>query len=152
MLEISFSNETSARVSPSAVKKIVLQTGRFEKKIKGEVEITMVGEKKIISLNSKYRGKNKVTDVLSFSLIEGGNDSPPFQGGVRGGLPSILLGQIFICYPQIVRQAKEYGVTVEEEFARMLAHGLLHLVGYDHVKPSDAKKMFRLQEKIVKLS
>ena len=121
-----------------SVDKIVSLAARAEKKIHGTVEVTIVGEKKIKALNLKYRGKDKVTDVLSFSWLEGGK------------MPGDFLGQIFICYPQIVRQAEEYKVSVEEEFARMLVHGLLHLVGYDHVKENEAKKMFVLQEKIIK--
>ncbi len=125
-------------MSEASVDKIVSLAARAEKKIHGTVEVTIVGEKKIKALNLKYRGKNLVTDVLSFSWLEGGE------------MPGDFLGQIFICYPQIVRQAKEYKVSVEEEFARMLVHGLLHLVGYDHVKENEAKKMFVLQEKIIK--
>lgn len=140
MLEIIFSNETKRKVTKSVVEKISLLTSRYEKKVSGEVEITLVGDKKIKSLNSKYRGKNKVTDVLSFSWREDGE------------MPGKFLGQIYICYPQIIRQAKDYKIAVKEEFARMLVHGLLHLVGYDHVKPGDARKMFKLQEKIVRLS
>jgi probable rRNA maturation factor len=59
------------------------------------------------------------------------------------------LGQIFIAYPQIKRQAKQYKISEKEEFVRMLVHGLLHLVGYDHNTIKDEKKMLNLQEKIV---
>ena len=145
MLDIIFSKSPLGRLPAEvvggrggSVKKVVSFAARHEKKIRGTVEVTIVGEKKIKSLNAKYRGKNKVTDVLSFSWLEGGE------------MPGNFLGQIFICYPQSVRQAKEYKILVEEEFARMLVHGLLHLVGYDHIKDKDAKKMFALQEKIIK--
>lgn len=109
----------------------------FEKKIKGDVEINIVGEKEIKSLNKKYRNKNKVTDVLSFAWQEDKK------------IKSNFLGQIYICLPQIKRQAKEYNVTIKEEFKRMLIHGLLHLVGYDHQIDKDEKKMFALQDKIL---
>lgn len=137
MLEIFFSNETKGSVTKSGVEKITSLAARREKKIQGEIEITVVGEKKIKSLNAKYRGKNKVTDVISFSWLEG------------GAVPGNFLGQIYICYPQIVRQARVYKIPAKEEFTRMLVHGLLHLVGYDHVKKAEAKKMFELQEKII---
>lgn len=132
MLEIIFSNDTRGKIGRVSIEKIVSLAARFSKKIRGTVEVAVVGDKKIQTLNKKYRGKNKVTDVLSFSWLSGD-----------------FLGQIFICYPQIVRQAKEYEISVDEEFARMLVHGLLHLVGHDHVKKIEASRMFKIQERIV---
>lgn len=96
------------------------------------LSIQFVGEKKIRELNKKYRGVNKVTDVLSFSF--GGED----------------LGDIFICFSQIKRQAKIYQVPVKEEVARILTHGVLHLLGFDHQNKSDEKKMLGLQEKLIR--
>ncbi len=116
---------------------VVTLTAKKEKKIKGEVEIIIVGDKEIKQLNRTYRGKDKITDVLSFAWQE------------DGSVPTNILGQIYICYPQIKRQAKTWRVTAKEEFARMLVHGLLHLVGYDHGDEKDSQKMFGLQEKIV---
>ena len=60
------------------------------------------------------------------------------------------LGDIIICIPQVRRQAKEYKVSFQEEFLRIVIHGVLHLVGHDHIKKADARKMFSLQEKLVK--
>ncbi len=111
---------------------IYRQTG-----INGELEINIVGEKEIKDLNFRYRGKNKVTDVLSFAWQE------------DKIIKSKNLGQIYICYPQIEQQAKEFTVSVPEEFVRMLAHGFLHIVGYDHIKKPEAAKMFKIQEEVV---
>ena len=122
------------------VEKVVGLAAKKEKKIKGEVEIIVVGDSEIKKLNREYRGRDVVTDVLSFAWQE---DS------VIGGN---VLGQIYISYPQIKRQAKIWQVTAKEEFSRMLVHGLLHLVGYDNGNEKDSKKMFSLQEKIVKLA
>lgn len=108
-----------------------------EKKIKGEVEIVIVGDSEIKKLNRNYRGKNKITDVLSFAWQE------------EGKIKTNVLGQIYICYPQIKRQAKVWRVTPKEEFTRMLIHGLLHLAGYDHGSDKEAKKMFALQESVI---
>lgn len=110
---------------------------KHEKKIKGLVEITVIGDAAMKKLNHQYRGKNKVTDVLSFGWQEGGK------------MPSTILGEIYICYPQIKRQAKTFACSHKEEFTRMLVHGLLHSVGYDHITKRQAEKMFPLQEKIV---
>lgn len=110
---------------------------RQEPKIRGKVEIIFVGERRMRTLNNHFRGRNKVTDVLSFAWHE-----DQAYGGDQ-------LGQVYLCYPYIVRQARRFHVTPREEVLRMLVHGLLHLVGYDHVKEKDAARMFSKQEKIL---
>ena len=59
-------------------------------------------------------------------------------------------GDIFVCVPQIIRQSKQFGVTPKEECVRMLVHGVLHLLGYDHQTKHDADEMFSIQEGVVK--
>jgi len=137
MLIINFSGKSGCPFSEEMVKNIAEVTAKFENKIKGEVEINLVGNRKIKEINRIYRGKDCVTDVLSFSWQEGNEAEKNY------------LGQIFISCDKIKTQAKEYGVPAEEEFVRMLVHGLLHLVGYDHIEIRDEKKMFGLQEKII---
>lgn len=116
---------------------IANKLSKKEKKVKGEVEITTVGDKEMAELNGLYRGKNYPTDVLSFAWQEDKK------------IKTNLLGQIYICYPQIKRQAKDWKVKENEEMARMLIHGLLHLVGHDHHEKKQAKKMFKIQEGII---
>ena len=106
-------------------------------KLKGGLEVNIVGDKEMKDLNFRYRGKNKTTDVLSFAWRE---DSV---------VKTANLGQIYICYPQIIRQAKEAGVTAKEEFVRMMSHGFLHIMGHDHIKNKEAETMFKIQEEIV---
>lgn len=85
-----------------------------------EVSVLLVGDGRMRKLNREYRGKDKTTDVLSFP-----------QGGPCGAA-LCSLGDIVISVPQTIRQAGEYGATFYEELARLLIHGLLHLLGYDH--------------------
>lgn len=125
-------------LSPKEINSIVLNTSKKEKKIKGIVEINVIGDSEMTKMNFEHRGKKYPTDVLSFSWQE---DSM---------IKTDYLGQIYICQNQIKRQSKDWEATDKEEFARMLVHGLLHLVGYDHLVEKDAKKMFGLQEKILK--
>ncbi|MBI2037866.1 MAG: rRNA maturation RNase YbeY [Candidatus Magasanikbacteria bacterium] len=106
-------------------------------KINGEVEVNIVGDKEMKSLNFHYRGLNKTTDVLSFAWQE------------DKIIKSSYLGQIYISYPQIAKQAKELRIDSEEEFVRMLAHGFLHIIGHDHIEKKEAKVMFGIQENIV---
>ncbi len=125
--------------SPFSEKKIEQVIFFVFKKLKrqGSVSVHLVGEKRIRSLNSSYRGKDKVTDVLSF--------------GVDDNLPGEAhdWGDLFLCLNQIERQSKKFDVSLENEFFRMLIHGTLHLFGYDHVKKQDAEVMFPLQEKLL---
>ncbi len=99
--------------------------------LKKTVGVVIIGNANMKALNKKYRRKNKVTDVLSFS---GDHD---------------FLGDIVLCLPQIQKQAKEHQLSEVEEFTYLLIHGLLHLLGYDHeVSASEAKKMFKIQDKL----
>jgi len=118
---------------------IIKKTARFEKKITGNVEVNIVDSATIKKLNKVYRDKNSVTDVLSFSWKE------------DRVVKSDMLGQIYLCYGRIKDQAKDFKVTTKEEISRMLIHGLLHLVGHDHISSAQAKKMFSLQEKVLQI-
>ncbi len=157
MLSLNFNKSVKCPWTQTEIKKIfsIIQK---KTKINGELEVNIVGEKEIKDLNFRYRGKNKVTDVLSFAWQEDGIVKTARQRRIvsqmNAGFASISsltknLGQIYICYPQIARQAAELSVNVKEEFVRMLAHGFLHIIGYDHIKKADAAKMFKIQEEIV---
>ena len=137
MVNVIYNKKTDCPFGKLKVERVIKLAANYEKKISGTVEGTVVSEKKIKQLNKDFRGKDKVTDVLSFSMREGGEVTGPF------------FGELYLCYRQIKRQAESYGVAKKEEFTRMLVHGLLHLSGYDHQKKNEAKKMFALQEKIV---
>ncbi|MBU3965516.1 rRNA maturation RNase YbeY [Patescibacteria group bacterium] len=111
-------------------------------KNKTEISLVICGKKKIRNINRLYRKKDKITDVLSF-----GDQKPDFIAAPDG---TLRLGEIFICYPVAEKQARQYGYSAKEEMARLLIHGILHLAGYDHEKSArEAKKMFKLQEKII---
>ena len=128
-------------ISDNYIRLIIVTTlNNFPKYKKSSFSVNLVGEKKIKTLNNLYRNKDKITDVLSFALQDVKTPAKDLQD----------LGDIFICIPQIKRQAREFDVSFKEEFTRILAHGILHLLGFDHVKELDAKKMFLFQEKIVR--
>lgn len=107
------------------------------------ISIHLVGDKKIRRLNREYRGKDAVTDVLSFGMQEGEMPHQFMQG------ENVDWGDIFISVPKIRRQAKEYHVPFKEELYRMTIHGILHLLGYDHEKEKDAAAMFPLQDTFI---
>jgi probable rRNA maturation factor len=140
-----YKNITSAssQINNKLVKKIISLTAK-EVKQEGNFEITilLIGDKKIRSLNKKYRHKDSVTDVLSFSQKEG-------QAIVLPDKEAHYLGDIFIAYPQVIKQAKKYNHSDKEEFSLLLIHGVLHLLGYDHVTKKDDITMKQIQEKIM---
>lgn len=87
-------------------------------------------------LNRQYRGLDKTTDVLSFPLYE--------AGMLR---PGDALGDIVISIPRAAAQAAAYGVSLRNELLRLLLHGLLHLIGYDHEKNTYQKRRMQRKEK-----
>lgn len=139
MIKVFYNRLTKCPFTENFLNQIVTTAAREEKKIRGTVEINVVDGREIKKINKIYRGQNKITDVLSFAW------------GEDNIIATDSLGQIYLCYPRIAVQAKEYHVSARQEFARMLVHGLLHLVGYDHQAPAAEKTMFALQEKIVKM-
>lgn len=98
----------------------------------GEIELAFVSSERMRKLNQTYRNIDKDTDVLSFLIDE-----------------ETFLGQIFICYTKARKQAGEYQVSIEQEVAKLLIHGILHLYGYDHEKEDDFKKMSKKETEII---
>ncbi|MDQ0514177.1 putative rRNA maturation factor [Mycoplasmoides fastidiosum] len=99
-------------------------------------EVNFVSKYIIKKLNNDYRQKNKITDVISFSFLD-----QPFNQN--------LLGEIFICYDKCITQAKLYDKTLDREVSFMFLHGLLHLLGYDHIEKEDEVKMFKIQDLVL---
>jgi len=110
-----------------------------------EVSIGIVGSSAMKKLNKNYRNKNRVTDVLSFS--ENDIRTPKFKAQTKN-----YLGEVIICYPQALRQAKQNNQTLSNELELLLVHGVLHLLGYDHEKSGEAKKMEALEQRILSKS
>ncbi len=101
-------------------------------------------DKFIKTLNNKYRGIDKPTDVLSFSLQEGVVKSPEIESDK-------LLGDIIISVETAQRQADNLKHSMERELTVLLIHGLLHLTGYDHEKDKDYKIMREKESEVLKM-
>jgi len=102
-----------------------------------EISITLTDNERIREINKEWRGKDKPTDVLSFPQDE------------TIGYEYRLLGDVIISLSYAKAQAEEIGLTLKEEVLRLMIHGILHLLGYDHeTNEEDAKIMFELQDKI----
>jgi rRNA maturation RNase YbeY len=113
----------------------------FEKK--AELSVVLTGDGEVRRLNRFYRKKDRTTDVLSFSLLEG----PRFKTGREG---TVALGDVVISVPQARRQAVSQKNEFRDELALLLIHGILHLFGYDHETNAGEKKMFGLQERLLR--
>ena len=102
--------------------------------------VVFMEDEEIHQMNKEYRGVDRVTDVISFAF----EDNEDFvYNDIR------MLGDIFICIPQMKRQAEEFGHSEKRELAFLAVHGILHLLGYDHMNEQDEKVMFELQELIL---
>jgi len=113
---------------------------------KTEVSILLVDNSYIKDLNFIYRGQNNVTDVLSFAMNELSEDEPDFD--FSNDLN--VLGDIVISMEKAMEQSIEYGHHFHRELGFLVAHGMLHLLGYDHETEAEEKVMLELQEKILK--
>lgn len=101
----------------------------------------LVGDKAMRSLNRHYRGKDRTTDVLSFPLRE----------GRFSGIQAHVLGDIVLSLPAAARQAKAAGDPCRSEIERLLVHGYLHLLGYDHEQSSgEARRMEERERRLRK--
>jgi probable rRNA maturation factor len=109
-----------------------------------ELGVVITDDATVRELNGRYLGIDESTDVLSFGLGE--EDDTPFALP-PGEAPS--LGEVIISYPTAVRQAEEEGHGVEAEVAHLLVHGVLHLLGYDHVESEDERVMRQREDEIL---
>jgi len=120
-----------------------------------EVNILLTGLSEIEDINNQMRGIKNPTDVLSFPMHEydvpadfdeidpdSFDDFNPESG-------SLLLGDIVLCLPRIKSQAEEYGHSTMREYAFLIAHSVLHLIGYDHMTREDSEIMFKKQDEVL---
>jgi len=110
-----------------------------------EISLVVIGEKRIRSLNKKYRKINKVTDVLSFGNEDLNNKSAEF---INPPNEIVYLGEIFICYLQVVKQSNQKKHSTKKEMAILLIHGILHLLGYDHKENYENSDMKAIEKKV----
>lgn len=107
-------------------------------------EVDLVNQETIQTINRDYRKIDRVTDVISFAFED-------HDEALKGDNLPRDLGEIFICVDKARLQAEEYQHSFLREMAFLFTHGLLHLLGYDHMTESDEKKMFSLQDEIMEI-
>ncbi len=106
------------------------------------IDVSIVDNDKIHEINKTYRGIDRPTDVISFAFYDDEEEK------INEDAPNSL-GSIIISYQKAEEQAKDYGHSLNREMSFLFVHGLLHLLGYDHMKKEDEEVMFALQDKIL---
>jgi len=140
MNDYSITNEYGYKSDYSFLDDVIKRTLKHEKVKNATFSIVFVDNEKIQYLNKNYRNIDRITDVISFAFED---NAKVVYNNVR------FLGEIYICIPRMIEQAKDYGHTEVRELAFLTVHGLLHLLGYDHMTKEDEKVMFALQEVIL---
>ena len=114
----------------------------LELKEKYELSVSIIDDETIHTYNKQYRGIDRPTDVLSFAFQDD-------EDMILDSKMPTELGDILISYETMLRQADDYGHSIEREMCFLFTHGLLHLLGYDHMEKDDEKEMFALQNEIL---
>ncbi len=132
MIEIN--NLTTSSIDKSFIKKVAEEVIKGEDKEGADLSIAIVESEEIKKVNNSYRGKNEVTNVLSFSESDVSSDYPEIRNN--------HLGEVLICLEKVKKDAREQEIDQEKELTKVLIHGILHLLGYDHERSEEeAKKM-----------
>ena len=109
------------------------------------ISVTIVDNAYIHEINKTYRHIDRPTDVISFAFLD---DNPKRDELFKSG-QMVVLGEIYISFEKAQEQALSYGHSLDRELKFLFVHGLLHLLGYDHMKKEDEEIMFRLQDEIL---
>ena len=143
-IDLAFINEVEeCREDYETIFLQIIETTLKLESIECDVEVSCIicDNEKIHEINATYRQIDRPTDVISFAL----EDSEQYY--VEGQPRS--LGDIFISYDKAIFQAKEYGHDLKREMCFLFTHGLLHLLGYDHIEKSDEEIMIKKQTEIL---
>ena len=140
-MEIGLFNETERDLENelSLINDVLVHSLKKLKIDKVEFNVIIVDNEYIHKLNKEYRNIDRETDVITFAL----EDDKTFNPMER------VLGDVYISIDKAISQSEEYGHSLKREIAFLAVHGLLHLLGYDHMKKEDEEIMFGLQEEIL---
>ena len=143
-MEIYIKNlQKSTRLHTQRIRRDLVKALRLLGLSQAELSVVFVNSERMKRLNTRYRGVDRSTDVLSFPLSDG-RQSMISKNPNTAPFP---LGDIVICVPKTLLQAKEYGIPFYEETQRLLVHGLLHLAGYDHEVSEYQKRKMEKKER-----
>ena len=141
MNEITINDEYGYDKDYSYLDEVFEHTLNDQKVDNAMFSVIFVNEDTIQQINKECRNIDKVTDIISFAFED---NAKMLYNDIR------VLGDIYICIPKMISQAKEYGHSEKRELSFLAVHGLLHLLGYDHVNSKEEEKiMFDLQERLL---
>ena len=137
-MKLIIQNQTAYRLPRTSLHRLFLKTLQTLQKEKetGYIELTMVSEQQIRKYNKRHRGKDKVTDVLSFEYKH------------EKGLREDLIGEIIIS-PSRANRQKGLGKSLKHELNKLFVHGLLHIFGFNHISDEDFYTMNNLEKRIL---
>ncbi len=142
MRNIGIFNETQEKVENLEILEPLLTYALEVENVDNlEFNVIIINNEEIHKINKEYRGIDRPTDVISFALED--YKDIKYENDYR------VLGDIYISIDKVKEQAKEYGHSEKRELAFLAVHGLLHLLGYDHMEKEDEKVMFSRQELIL---
>lgn len=139
-MHYEISNLTNEEVNISDLEIIINKVSDMFELENNIVSIVLVDNNEIHRINKEYRNIDSETDVISFAFMD---------ELINPDSDLVNLGEIYICLDKAHSQAEEYGHSYKRELSFLLTHGLLHLLGYDHMNEEDEKEMFSLQDEIL---
>ncbi|MGN0408005.1 MAG: rRNA maturation RNase YbeY [Bacteroides sp.] len=161
-MTINIDNETDIKITPEIpeeeiIRSVIEEAVNFEKcPYEVEVNVILTDNVSIHEINREYRDVDAPTDVLSFPMIE--YDTPAgfdiieaadIEDYFEPDTGELILGDIIVSVEKVMEQADKYGHSVKRELAFLVAHSMLHLFGYDHMEPDEAKVMEDKQNQIL---
>lgn len=144
-IDVRVSASVDAPLAAAGLARLAAAVLRAEGLRRGAVSIALVGRRRIRSVNRIHRGRDRDTDVIAFTLGTGdGGTGGPGDGGT-------VVGDVYVCVPVARAQAGRFGTTPRDELRRLVVHGLLHVLGYDHPAGEARVRsaMWRRQERYV---
>ena len=152
-IEVQVDEQFAGAVDESSLEAIAAAVLQRSGVTSAALAIVITDDATVQALNRDYRGVDAATDVLSFASQE---EDETEEAAQRGDLPPELaallarsLGDVIIAYPYAAHQAQQFGVTSAAELCLLTAHGVLHLLGYDHATPEDEAAMWAIQEEVL---
>ena len=140
MNNIEIINETNEEIDIKNLKNVIEYALKHENVENAIMNVIIINNERIHKINKEYRGIDRPTDVISFALED---DKTFVNADFR------VLGDIYISIDKVHEQATSYGHSFWRELSFLTIHGVLHLLGYDHMEKSDEKIMFGKQEEIL---
>ena len=145
-MEINFSLDKHTNIYKSQIKKLFNKALEITNKPQNiSVNVVLIDDEQIKQMNKQYRNVDKVTDVLSFPMVEDFNNLKNEFDFFSG---ECNIGDIYINLNKAKQQAKEYGHSTKREFCFLAVHGFLHLLGYDHITEPQEEEMTAIQRMV----